>query len=136
MNLKDHIIKLFEENNIKVKKLKGRQRTLYKVNGNLLYVTFKERVGNETEKENYYLQVNKRLVQESLAKREKLTIFIICGSLSQILTIDGEENQLNEIINYLFDKHSAVFEDKLLPSGKEKKEYLADVIQVLCACES
>jgi len=91
MNLKDNLIKLFEENHIKVEKLKGRQRTLYKVNGNLLYITFKERVGEETESENYYLQVNKRLVQESLARQEKLTIFIICGSLSQILTIDGND---------------------------------------------
>ncbi|MFQ6002861.1 MAG: hypothetical protein ACE5KJ_03870 [Candidatus Zixiibacteriota bacterium] len=53
-----------------------------------------------------------------------------------LITSEGGENELNEIINYLFDKHSAVFEDKLLPSGKEKKEYLADVIQILCACES
>lgn len=91
MNLKDKLIKLFEKNNIKVEKLKGRQRTLYKVNGNLLYITFKERVGEEAESENYYLQVNKRLVQELLAKQESLTIFIICGSLSQILTIDGKD---------------------------------------------
>jgi hypothetical protein len=35
------------------------------------------------------LQVNKKLVEEALARQENLTIFIICGSLSQILTIDG-----------------------------------------------
>lgn len=91
MNLKDNLIKLFEENNIKVEKLKGRQRTLYKANGNLLYITFKERIGEETESENYYLQVNKKLVQESLARQEKLTIFIVCGTLSQILVIDGKD---------------------------------------------
>jgi hypothetical protein len=91
MNLKDNLIKLFQENNIKVKKLKGRQRTLYEVNGNLLYITFKERVGEEAESENYYLQVNKKLVQEVLAKKENLTVFIICGTLSQILTIDGKD---------------------------------------------
>lgn len=91
MNLKDNFINLFKANNIKVEKLKGRQRTLYKVNGNLLYITFKERVGEQTESENYYLQVNRKLVQEALAKRENLTIFIICGSLSQILTVDGKD---------------------------------------------
>jgi len=91
MNLKDSLIKLFEENNIKVEKLKGRQRTLFRVNGNLLYMTFKERVGEEKESENYYLQVNKRLVHESLTKQENLTIFIICGSLSQIIVIDGKD---------------------------------------------
>lgn len=91
MNLKDNLINLLEENNIKVEKLKGRQRTLYKVNGNLLYITFKEKVGEETESENYYLQVNKKLVQEVLGRQENLTIFIICGSFSQILTIDGKD---------------------------------------------
>src|SRR3990170_3784147 len=91
MNLKDNLVKLFQENNIKVEKLKGRQRTLFRVNGNLLYITFKERVGEEKESENYYLQVNKRLVRESLARQEKLTIFVICGSLSQILAIDGKD---------------------------------------------
>ena len=40
MNLKEKLLILFKENNIKVKKLKGRQRTLYKINGNLLYITF------------------------------------------------------------------------------------------------
>lgn len=90
MNLRDDLIKLFEENGIKVERLRGRQRTLYKVNGNLLYITFKERAGEERESENYYLQVNKKLVQYALARQENLTIFIICGSLSQILTIDGK----------------------------------------------
>ena len=91
MNLKDNFIKLLEENNFRVEKVKGRQRTLYKVNGNLLYITFKEKVGKKKESENYYLQVNKKLIQESLEKRGSLTIFIICGSLSQILAIDGKQ---------------------------------------------
>jgi len=90
MNLKDKLKKIFEENNVKVKKLKGRQRTLFKVNGNLLYITYKERVSDKNKCENYYLQVNKRLIQSSIEKQENLTIFIICGSLSQILTIDGK----------------------------------------------
>lgn len=46
------------------------------------------------------------------------------------------ESELKEIINYLIDKYLAIFEDKLVPAGKEKKEYLADVIQVLCASEA
>lgn len=91
MNLKDNLLKLFEENNIKVERLRGRQRTLYKVNGNVLYITYKERTGKESESENYYLQVNKKLVIDSLSKYKNLTIFIICGSLSQILTVDAKE---------------------------------------------
>lgn len=46
------------------------------------------------------------------------------------------ESELKEIINYIINKHSAVFEDKLVPAGKAKEEYLADVIQVLCASEA
>jgi len=91
MNLKDKLIKLFEENNIKVEKLKGRQRTLYKINGNVLYITYKEKVGNEKGTENYYLQVNKNLVLNGLPKYEKLTIFIMCGSFFQIITIDAKD---------------------------------------------
>lgn len=90
MNLKEKLIKLFEENGIKVERLRGRQRTLYKVNGNLLYITFKERVSEKTEIENYYLQVNKKLVLDALSRYENLTIFVICGSLSQILTINAK----------------------------------------------
>jgi len=47
-----------------------------------------------------------------------------------------EENELKEIIKYLLDKYSTAFDDKSLPTGKEKEEYLADVIQVLCATDA
>jgi len=53
-----------------------------------------------------------------------------------LINSECAESELNEIINYLFDKYPVVFEDKLLPSGKEKKGYLGDVIQVLCASEA
>lgn len=91
MNLKEKLLILFKENNIKVKKLKGRQRTLYKINGNLLYITFKERVQGDKNIENYYLQVNEKLVKDVLSDKQNITIFIICGSLRQILVIDGKE---------------------------------------------
>jgi len=91
MNLKDRLIKLFEENGASVEKLKGRQRTLYKINGNILYITYKERIGEEKGSENYYLQVNKNLVMDTLSKYDNLTILIICGTLSQILVIDAKE---------------------------------------------
>lgn len=91
MNLKDRLIKLFEENGAYTEKLKGRQRTVYKINGNFLYITYKERVGEEKDSENYYLQVNKNLVINVLSKYGNLTILIICGSLSQILSIDAKE---------------------------------------------
>lgn len=53
-----------------------------------------------------------------------------------LINSECEEIKLEEIINYLLDKYSADFENGLLPAGKDKEEYLADVIQVLCACEA
>jgi hypothetical protein len=52
--------------------------------------------------------------------------------------IDSEsgENELNAIVNYLLDKHPQIFEIKLLPDRKDKVEYLADIIQFLCAVEA
>jgi hypothetical protein len=52
--------------------------------------------------------------------------------------IDSEsgENELNAIVNYLLDKHPQIFEIKLLPDRKDKVEYLADMIQFLCAAEA
>lgn len=46
------------------------------------------------------------------------------------------ELELREIINYLIDEYCDHFKNKLLPSGRDKEEYLADVIQVLCAAEA
>lgn len=57
-------------------------------------------------------------------------------SYDNLINLECEEIKLEEIINYLLDKYSADFEDKLLPAGREKEEYLGDVIQVLCACEA
>jgi hypothetical protein len=46
------------------------------------------------------------------------------------------ETELNAIIDYLLNKYAIIFEDKMLPAGKNKAEYLADVIQVLCAVDA
>jgi hypothetical protein len=47
-----------------------------------------------------------------------------------------EKIELEKIINHLLDKYPAAFENRLLPAGKDKEGYLADIIQVLCACEA
>ena len=39
-------------------------------------------------------------------------------------------------VTYLFNNYSSIFTDELLPTGKIKRKYLADVIQVLCAREA
>jgi len=53
-----------------------------------------------------------------------------------LINSECEETKLNEVVDYLLDKYSDKFENKLLPNGKEEDGYLADVIQVLCACEA
>lgn len=53
-----------------------------------------------------------------------------------LINSECEKIKLEKIINYLLDKYSADFENKLLPAGKDKEGYLADIIQVLCACEA
>lgn len=46
------------------------------------------------------------------------------------------EAELNTIVNYLLSNYSQLFEDEMVPLGKNKSEYLADVIQVMCAAEA
>lgn len=53
-----------------------------------------------------------------------------------LINSECSELKLKEVVNYLFIRYSAMFEDKMLPAGKDKVEYLADVIQVLCAAEA
>jgi hypothetical protein len=53
-----------------------------------------------------------------------------------IINSECGETELSAIVNYLLNKYTAIFEDKILPPGKEKANYLADVIQVLCMAEA
>ncbi len=53
-----------------------------------------------------------------------------------IINSECREAELNTIVSYLLNKYASVFEDKILPAGKSKAGYLADVIQVLCAAEA
>jgi len=53
-----------------------------------------------------------------------------------IINSECGENELNMIVNYLLDNYTIVFDDKILPDGKNKAGYLADIIQVLCAADA
>lgn len=44
--------------------------------------------------------------------------------------------ELTEIITYLLQKYPSLFGDNLIPKSKNKEEYLADVVQVLCASDA
>jgi len=53
-----------------------------------------------------------------------------------LINSECEEDNLIKIASYLLERYSENFENELLPDGKDKEGYLADVIQVLCACEA
>jgi len=47
-----------------------------------------------------------------------------------------EQSKLNNFVTFLLRNYSGSFVDELFPAGKNKKEYLADVIQALCIAEA
>lgn len=53
-----------------------------------------------------------------------------------LITSECGEVELNDILSYMKKKYSDIFIDELIPSGNDKDRYLADVIQVLCACDA
>ena len=46
------------------------------------------------------------------------------------------ESDLKETVNYLITKYNSAFDDKMLPGGRDKTNYLADVIQIICSAEA
>lgn len=54
----------------------------------------------------------------------------------KLINSECRKNELNEIVNYLLTKYSTLFSDDFVPKGKKKKEYLGDVVQVLCASDA
>ena len=46
------------------------------------------------------------------------------------------ENELKIIVDCLFNKYASIFESKIIPDRKDTAEYVADVIQFLCAVEA
>lgn len=53
-----------------------------------------------------------------------------------LITSECGEVELNDILSYLNKNYSDIFIDELIPSGNDKDRYIADVIQVLCACDA
>jgi len=53
-----------------------------------------------------------------------------------LITSECGKAELDAIIEYLLDKYSDILENELLPSGKNKAQYLGDVVQVLCAADA
>lgn len=53
-----------------------------------------------------------------------------------LLNSECGQSELDEVIAYVMNNHSSSFSDDLLPLGRDKEGYLADVVQVLCATEA
>jgi len=54
----------------------------------------------------------------------------------ELISSECGRAELNKIIIYLLQKYSSLFTEDLLPKGKNKEEYLADVVQLLCALDA
>lgn len=67
------------------------------------------------------------LLEKDRDLREKYDVLITseCGGV-----------ELDTIVSYLLNNYGSTFEEKMLPVLKDKEEYLADVIQFLCAVEA
>ena len=55
---------------------------------------------------------------------------------NSLIEAECEETKLNNLVVYLLKNYSSLFSNTLLPTEKEREEYLSDVIQVLCASEA
>lgn len=53
-----------------------------------------------------------------------------------LIESECEETELNKLILYLLKNYPTLFLHTLVPTGRNREEYLADAIQVLCASES
>ena len=53
-----------------------------------------------------------------------------------VINSECGETELNVIVDYLLNKYTSSFEDEMLPVGKNKIQYLGDIIQFLCASEA
>jgi hypothetical protein len=74
-----------------------------------------------------FLIILKELLKGNRELREKY---------DKLINSEGGEKELVEITNYLLSKYSNFFSDELVPKGKDKDEYLGDIIQVLSASEA
>lgn len=54
----------------------------------------------------------------------------------RLIMCECGESELLDITSYLLQKYPSVFEDDLIPKNKDKEQYLADMIQVLCATDA
>jgi hypothetical protein len=72
------------------------------------------------------------IILKDLLKRNKE----LRDKYNKLINSEDREKELNEITTYLLSKYSDLFNDILVPNGKEKDEYLGDIIQVLGASEA
>lgn len=55
---------------------------------------------------------------------------------NDLICTECSEKILISIVDYLLKKYASAFKDKLVPINRDKEEYLADIIQFICATEA
>ncbi len=75
---------------------------------------------------------NYSLIFRDLLKRDR----DLRTKYDRLIRSECREDNLTEITAYLLQRYSSLFEDELIPEGREKEEYLGDVIQVLCMADA
>lgn len=75
---------------------------------------------------------NYMTIFKNLLKRDKnLRI-----DYNELIDSECEETKLRGIIAYLFDKYLTLFSSEFVPEKKDREQYLADIIQLLCASDA
>jgi hypothetical protein len=54
----------------------------------------------------------------------------------EFIVSEGAEDLLIRLVNYLLEKYSESFKPNYIPYGKQKDEYIADIIQILASAEA
>jgi hypothetical protein len=75
---------------------------------------------------------NCSIIFKDLLKRDK----DLRVKYDRVIMSECREEELTEIVNYLFSKYSSIFEDSIIPKDRDKEEYVADIIQMLCASDA
>jgi len=74
---------------------------------------------------------NYTTIFKDLLKRD----FELRRKYNGLIESEGNEKELNGIVEYLLNNHGKSFDTDLLPKNRDKMEYLADVVQFAAAAE-
>jgi len=77
-------------------------------------------------------QENIALIIKSILKSDSIARKLY----DEFIVSEGSEDLLIKLVNYLLEKYSESFKPNYIPHGKQKDEYIADIIQILASAEA